>query len=82
MFGIGPAKSRCNGAGLAFRRIDRLDARDVGGEVFWEAGCLSRQTPGRHSCEGRIGRGAKPPPQFGQTLCSLSRAQSAQKVHS
>ena len=31
---------------------------------------------------GRIGRGAKPPPQFGQTFCSLLSTQSAQNVHS
>jgi hypothetical protein len=40
------------------------------------------QTPGRHSFEGRIGRGWKPPPQFGHTLPSLLSAQSAQNVHS
>ena len=28
-------------------------------------------TPGRRSVAGRIGRGAKPPPQFGQTLLQL-----------
>ena len=42
----------------------------------------STQTPGRHSCAGLIGRGTKPPPQFGQTLWSLVSTQSAQKVHS
>lgn len=31
---------------------------------------------------GRRGRGTSSPPQFGQTLCSLISAQSAQKVHS
>jgi len=31
---------------------------------------------------GRIGRRSKPPPQFGQTLCSSLSAQSAQNVHS
>ena len=31
---------------------------------------------------GRIGRRSKPPPQFGQTLCSLLSEQSAQNVHS
>src|SRR5271169_3528811 len=47
-----------------------------------DGGCFTVQTPVRHSCEGRIGRGAKPPPQFGQTLLSLVSTQSAQKVHS
>jgi hypothetical protein len=40
------------------------------------------QTPGRHSCVGLIGRGAKPPPQFGQTLESFVSTHSAQNVHS
>jgi len=44
--------------------------------------CLTVQTPGRHSREGRTGRGENPPPQFGQTLESLVSTQSAQKVHS
>src|SRR5690348_7844358 len=47
-----------------------------------EGGCLATHTPDRHSFDGLIGRGTKPPPQFGQTLCSLVCAQSAQKVHS
>src|SRR5258708_16680532 len=47
-----------------------------------DGGCLSTDTPGRHSFAGRIGCGAKPPPQFGQTLCSLVSTQSAQNVHS
>ena len=33
-----------------------------------DGGCFIDHTPGRHSFAGRIGRGAKPPPQFGQTL--------------
>ena len=32
--------------------------------------------------DGRIGRGAKPPPQFGQTFSSTCSTQSRQKVHS
>src|SRR5690242_13385249 len=47
-----------------------------------EGGCLATHTFGRHSFEGLIGRGTKPPPQFGQTLWSLFSTQSAQKVHS
>jgi hypothetical protein len=47
-----------------------------------DGGCLPTHAPGRHSREGRIGRGTKPPPQFGQTLNSLFSTQSAQKVHS
>src|SRR5439155_21728397 len=47
-----------------------------------DAACLVTQTPGRHSRVGRIGRGTKPPPQFGQTLKSLASTQSAQNVHS
>ena len=47
-----------------------------------DGACFVVQTPGRHSCMGRIGRGAKPPPQFGQTLESFVSTQSAQNVHS
>src|SRR6059058_2998003 len=47
-----------------------------------DGNCLVTHTPGRHSVAGRIGRGAKPPPQFGQTLCNLCSTQSAQNVHS
>ena len=47
-----------------------------------DGACFSTHTPGRRSVAGRIGRGTKPPPQFGQTLCSLLSAQSAQNVHS
>jgi hypothetical protein len=43
---------------------------------------LAVQTFGRHCLAGRIGRGAKPPPQFGQTLNSFVSTQSAQNVHS
>jgi hypothetical protein len=44
--------------------------------------CFSTDTPGRHCFAGRIGRGSKPPPQFGHTSPSLFSTQSAQKVHS
>ena len=47
-----------------------------------DGGCFATDTPGRRSVAGRIGRGAKPPPQFGQTLSSLLSTQSAQNVHS
>jgi hypothetical protein len=47
-----------------------------------DGGCASAHKPGRHCLVGRIGRGAKPPPQFGQTFCNLFSAQSAQNVHS
>jgi hypothetical protein len=47
-----------------------------------DGACLVTQTPGRHSFDGLIGRGTKPPPQFGQTLNSLVSTQSAQNVHS
>jgi hypothetical protein len=47
-----------------------------------EGGRLATDSPGRHSVAGRIGRGSKPPPQFGQTLNSTLSTQSAQKVHS
>ena len=47
-----------------------------------DGGRLATERPGRHSRAGRIGRGAKPPPQFGQTFCSRVSTQSAQKVHS
>ncbi len=38
--------------------------------------------PGRCAFFGRIGRGANPPPQFGQTFDRCLSTQSAQKVHS
>jgi hypothetical protein len=41
-----------------------------------EAGCLASIQA------GRIGRGAKPPPQLGQTPAKTVSAQSAQNVHS
>jgi len=47
-----------------------------------EGGRFATESPGRHSVTGRIGRGTKPPPQFGQTLKSTLATQSAQKVHS
>jgi hypothetical protein len=47
-----------------------------------DAGCFTRETPGRHSVAGRIGLGTNPPPQFGQTLCSFVSTHSAQNVHS
>jgi hypothetical protein len=47
-----------------------------------EAGRLASERPGRHSVAGRIGRGAKPPTQLGQTLWSSCSTQSAQNVHS
>src|SRR5258708_3653910 len=47
-----------------------------------DGNCRPTQAPGRHSRAGRIGRGTKPPPQFGQTLCSFVSTQSAQNVHS
>ena len=45
-----------------------------------EAGWLPSPSPssGRQARCGRIGRGAKLPPQVGQTLCSTSSAQCAQ----
>ena len=47
-----------------------------------EGGRLPTHRPGRHSVAGRIGRGAKPPPQFGQTFDSRCSTHCAQKVHS
>ena len=47
-----------------------------------DAGCWARESPGLHSRAGRIGRGAKPPPQFGHTLESFVSTQLAQNVHS
>lgn len=49
---------------------------------FPDGGRLLTESPARHSVVGRTGRGAKPPPQFGQTFDSLVCTQSAQKVHS
>jgi hypothetical protein len=47
-----------------------------------DAGCFATDNPGRHSVAGRIGRGANPPPQFGQTLCNLVSTHPMQNVHS
>src|SRR5262245_10564286 len=47
-----------------------------------DGGRFATESPGRHSVAGRIGRGTKPPPQFGQTLKSTLSTQSAQNVHS
>jgi hypothetical protein len=47
-----------------------------------EGGRFSTESPGRHSLAGRIGLGAKPPPQFGQTSRKVRATQSAQNVHS
>ena len=43
-----------------------------------DAGCFDRHTPVRHSLEGRMGRGTKLPPQFGQTFASIVSAQLVQ----
>ena len=47
-----------------------------------DAGLCSKPSPGRCSVFGRIGLGAKPPPQFGHTLFNTVATQFAQKVHS
>src|SRR5271165_1714523 len=47
-----------------------------------EAGLFASDSPGLHSRAGRIGRGANPPPQFGQTFRRTLSTQAAQKVHS
>ena len=47
-----------------------------------DGGCLAIDRPCRHSVAGRIGRGTKPPPQFGQTLSSVVSTHFAQNVHS
>jgi hypothetical protein len=47
-----------------------------------DGGRFASDMPGRHSCAGLIGRGAKAPPQLGQTLWSFCSTQSAQNVHS
>lgn len=49
---------------------------------FVEGGRFATDNPRRHSVAGRMGRGANPPPQFGQTLNSTLSTQSAQNVHS
>ena len=66
---------RCECAAMSSRVYDK-NARLV------EGGRFATQSPGRHSVAGRIGRGTKPPPQFGQTLKSTLSTQSAQNVHS
>ena len=66
---------RCECAAMSSRLKDN-DTRLV------EGGRLATDSPGRHSVAGRIGRGSKPPPQFGQTLNSTLSTQSAQNVHS
>jgi hypothetical protein len=46
------------------------------------AGSLPRKLSPFQFLEGRIGRGTKPPPQFGQTLPRTLSTQVAQNVHS
>jgi hypothetical protein len=58
-----------------FKTVFEMDA-------FGRSWLIFGANAGRHSCEGRIGRGVNPPPQFGHTLSSFSAAQAAQKVHS
>jgi hypothetical protein len=47
-----------------------------------DPGLSASESPGRQARDGRIGRGANPPPQFGQTLRKTLSTQSAQNVHS
>jgi hypothetical protein len=81
----GPTAShRCSGAMSLMRPMcgassSRLNDRCT---RLAEGGRFATDRPGRHSVAGRMGRGAKPPPQFGQTLSSLVSTQSAQNVHS
>jgi hypothetical protein len=60
------------------------DAHQISRAVFSDGACriIVRSLPPFQFCAGRTGRGLKPPPQFGQTLCNIVSAQSAQKVHS
>jgi hypothetical protein len=46
------------------------------------AGNAPRKLSPRQFVAGRLGRGQKPPPQFGQTFASTSSTQVVQKVHS
>jgi hypothetical protein len=46
------------------------------------AGSLPRKLSPFQFLAGRIGRGTKPPPQFGHTLPRTCSTQAAQKVHS
>ena len=71
------AISRMRADARRCRQGRRTDAR-----VCLTADAFSTDNPGRHSFAGRIGRGTKPPPQFGHTLCNLPLTQSAQNVHS
>ena len=70
--GIGHRSSGAMSANAGGMRGDvvgavlQMDAL-VGRRLLFEA-----DAPGRHSLAGRIGRGAKPPPQFGQTLSQLA----------
>ena len=58
-------------------------ARSTGFETTWvEAGAALKQFPPFHARAGRMGRALNPPPQFGQTLASISSTQVRQKVHS
>ena len=54
-------------------------------QLMWtrvvDAGRFSSDNPGLHSPTGLMGRGMKPPPQFGQTFRSRS-AQAVHQVHS
>jgi len=46
------------------------------------AGCRPRKLSPFQFIDGRIGRGTKPPPQFGHTLSKMVSTHVAQNVHS
>ena len=77
------AQRRSGGMSRSFTDSAAMLARSwLSPTRFADAGRCASDSPGRHSPAGRIGRGANPPPQFGQTLNSFVSTQSAQKVHS
>ena len=50
--------------------------------IFVLAGCAPRKLSPFQFFDGLMGRGTKPPPQFGQTLSRMVSTQVAQNVHS
>src|SRR5690606_36416169 len=76
-------RQRCSG-GTCLSRSENDAASSAEKDMCTRAvdGPLDNRQPGPPFGAGRIGRGANPPPQLGQTFRRTVSTQSAQKVHS
>ena len=78
-----PSRTRSPGSAERVSALLRRNVRSAPNAPRYHRGCntdarawsdggrFATDNPGRHSFAGRIGRGTKPPPQFGHTLASL-----------